>query len=925
MTATPERGDVLASAAAHGLTSAEAAAVLRRDGPNALPPPARPHPVRQLLAQMTHRFALMLWVAAALALLAGMAPLAVAVGVVVVVNGCFAFWQEHRADRAAERLAVLVPSRARVRRDGEVRTVDTAQVVVGDVVLLAAGDRVCADLSVLEAHALSVDESLLTGESVAARPGPGDPLLCGTFVVEGEAEARADRTGTATRLAGISALTRGTGTTRTPLARELDRVVRIVSSTALAVGVVLAGGALLLGLSTVDALVFGLGVMVALVPEGLLPTVTLSLARSAQLMAGRQALVRRLDAVETLGATTFVCTDKTGTLTRNHMTVARVWTPQGEVALPGSDYDPTVPLLPQAPGPAGAGAVRRAARSAALCVQGRAVAGPGGWAADGDPMEAALDVVDRRLTTAPRPVPLRRYPYTAARRRSAVLVPGAGAQGGPVAPAGDAGVADDAGDAGVAEGTHVAAGSGVLHVLGAPESVLAVCVPGEDAARAAARADELAASGLRVVAVARRAASGLADEDDPEHDLLLTGLLALEDPPLDDVAGAVAACHEAGIRLAMVTGDHPATAAAVARQVGLLRGDGPVLVAADLPDDPVALADVLDRPDGAVVARVSPEDKLRIAQALQSRGHVVAMTGDGVNDAPALRVADVGVAMGRGGSDVAREASDLVLLDDHFGTIVAAVELGRATTHNIRRFLTYHLSDNVAELAPFVLWALTAGQVPLAIGVLQVLALDIGTDLLPALALGAEPPHPRALHGPVRAEHLVDRHLLGRAFGVLGLAEAVGSLTTFLVVLLAGGWSWGATPRPALLATASGAAFAAIVLGQLVNAVACRSRTRLVTRLGLRGNPLLPWALASEAAALVLFVGLPPLASLLGGTWPDPRGWACAVVTGGLVALADATHKHLRARRDGDGGGGGGGGDGTVDAGGAVAAPPAGR
>ncbi|QZN86973.1 cation-transporting P-type ATPase [Cellulomonas sp. C5510] len=901
MTATPHPGGGVLTAATEtsGLRSAEAAAALRRDGPNALPPPARPHPVRQLLAQMTHRFALMLWAAAVLALLAGMVPLAAAIGVVVLVNGCFAFWQEYRADRAAERLAVLVPSRARVRRDGEVRTVDTAQVVVGDVVLLAAGDRVCADLTVLDAHALSVDESLLTGESVAARPGPGDPLLCGTFVVEGEAAARADRTGTATRLAGISALTRGTSRSRTPLARELDRVVRVVSYTALAVGVVLAGGALLLGLSTVDALVFGLGVMVALVPEGLLPTVTLSLARSAQQMASRQALVRRLDAVETLGAPTFVCTDKTGTLTRNHMTVARVWTPRGEVALPGSDYDPTVPL-PAAPADDGGAvgvdgatagavdrAVRRAARSAALCVQGRAVLGTAGWAADGDPMEAALDVVDRRLTAAPRPAPLRRYPYTAARRRSAVLVPGAGPAPGPTSPPALPGAGEGA------------ERPDVLHVLGAPESVLAVCVPGDEVARAAVRADELAASGLRVVAVARRTAPGLAAEADPEHDLVLTGLLALEDPPLDDVAGAVAACHEAGIRLAMVTGDHPATAAAVARQVGLLRGSGPVLVAADLPDDPAALAGVLDHPDGAVVARVGPEDKLRIAQALQSRGHVVAMTGDGVNDAPALRVADVGVAMGRGGSDVAREASDLVLLDDRFGTIVAAVELGRATTHNIRRFLTYHLTDNVAELAPFVLWALTAGQVPLAIGVLQVLALDIGTDLLPALALGAEPPHPRTLHGPVRAEHLVDRHLLARAFGVLGLAEAVGSLATFLVVLLAGGWSWGATPRPALLATASGAAFAAIVLGQLVNAVACRSRTRPVTRMGLRGNPLLPWALASEAVALALVLGLPPVASLLGGTWPDPRGWACAVLTGTLVAVADATHKRLRVHHDG--------------------------
>lgn len=848
-----------------GLTSADAAGILRRDGANVLPAPERPHPWRQLLAQLTHRFAAMLWTASGLALLAGMAPLAIAIAVVVLINGGFAFWQEYRADRAAERLAVLVPSRARVRRDGHTRTVDTADVVVGDVVVLAAGDRVCADLTAVEAHALAVDESLLTGESVAARPGPGAALLCGTFVVEGEGEGVVTATGARTRLAGISALTRATNRERTPLSRELDRVVRVVSYSAIAVGLALTGGALALGLDVVGALLFGLGVMVALVPEGLLPTVTLSLARAAQRMAGQSALVRRLDAVETLGSTTIVCTDKTGTLTRNHMTVERVWTPEGECTLAGSDYDPTVALSVDVPW---ADAIRRAARGAALCVRGRAVSLPSGWAADGDPMEAALDVLDRRLSTGPRPRPERRFPYTAARRRSAVI------ERGPAAPD----------------------GSASLHVLGAPESVLSVCRPSAATADASTRAEALAHAGLRVLAVARRDGVSLTDED-PEHDLEVVGLLGLDDPPLDDVAEAVAACHDAGIRLVMVTGDHPATAEAVARQVGLLRGDGPVLVAADLPTDHGAVRSVLDSPDGAVVARVSPEEKLRIAQALRGGGHVVAMTGDGVNDAPALRAADVGVAMGRRGSDVAREASDLVLLDDHFGTIVAAIELGRATTHNIRRFLTYHLTDNVAELAPFVLWALTTGNVPLAIGVLQVLALDIGTDLLPALALGAEPPHARTLHGPVRVEHLIDRHVLVRAFGVLGPTEAAGSLATFLAVLVAGGWSWGSAPAAGLLATASGSAFAAIVVGQLVNAVGCRSRSRSVFSVGLRGNPLLVWALVSELAALVVFVGLPPLVTLLGGSWPSTLGWLGAVATGASVALVDATHKRARGRR----------------------------
>lgn len=854
---------VTATQDAPGLTSAQAASLLDRDGPNLLPLPPRPRQALRLLAQLTHRFAAMLWVAAVLAVAAGMATLGAAIVVVVLVNGVFAFWQEYRADRATERLGALMPSRVRVRRDGQVRTVDTADVVVGDVVMLAAGDRVCADLQLLDAHAFAVDESMLTGESVAARPGPGDPLWCGTFVVEGEGEGVARRTGTGTRLAGIAALTRTTTRERTPLARELDRVVRTISIAAVTTGVLLIGVALLLGLGPVGGFLFGLGVMVALVPEGLLPTVTLSLARAARQMAGRHALVRRLEAVETLGATTFICTDKTGTLTRNHMTVSRVWTPTCEVELPGSDYDPTAPLELEA---ACGSAVHTAARSAALCVQGRAVQAPSGeWVADGDPMEAALDVLDRRLRNGERPRALRRRPYTAARRRSGVVV-------------------DDPSEP---------EQSPRLHVLGAPEAVLAQCRRDRAAAAAGRRADELAELGLRVVAVAQRHGGAVVTDDDPEHDLELVGLLALHDPPRSDVAGAVDACHQAGIRLAMVTGDHPATAAAVARQVGLLRGDGPVLLGDDLPADAVALAAQLDRPEGAVVARVSPEQKLRIAQALRRSGHVVAMTGDGVNDAPALRAADVGVAMGAGGSDVAREAADLVLLDDHFGTIVAAIELGRATAHNIRRFLTYHLTDNVAELAPFALWALTTGNVPLAIGVLQVLALDIGTDLLPAIALGAEPPHARTLHGPVRAEHLIDRPLLVRAFGVLGVAEATGSLATFAFVLWLGGWSWGTTPEPALLAVASGSAFAAIVVGQVVNAMACRSRSRPVWALGVRGNRLLQWAILTELATLALFLGVPPLTELLGGTWPSTAGWAGAVATGALVAVTDSVHETL--------------------------------
>jgi magnesium-transporting ATPase (P-type) len=347
----------------------------------------------------------------------------------------------------------------------------------------------------------------------------------------------------------------------------------------------------------------------------------------------------------------------------------------------------------------------------------------------------------------------------------------------------------------------------------------------------------------------------------------------------------------------MITGDHPATARAIARAVGLLGPDELVLEGHNLPGDDAALGELLDR-DGVVVSRVTPEDKLRIARALRARGHVVAMTGDGVNDGPALQAADIGVAMGRSGTDVAREAADLVLLDDNFATIVAAIEQGRATFANIRRFLTYHLTDNVAELTPFVVWALTGGHFPLAIGVLQVLALDIGTDLLPALALGAEPPSKDALREPPRRErHLFDRALLGRAFGVLGPVEALVEMTAFVAVLAVAGWRPGSPlPGTGTLFAASGAAFGAVVLGQMANAFACRSTSRPPWALDRGANRLLLGAVAVELALLLAFVYLPPLATLLGQAPPAAIGWAIAVCAAPAVLAADAAHKRLKAR-----------------------------
>ncbi|GAA3465309.1 cation-transporting P-type ATPase [Saccharothrix longispora] len=834
--------------AAGGLTSTEAARRLRRDGPNALPAGRGPHPGTLLLKQFVHVFALLLWVAAALAWVAGMPELSIAIALVVVLNGGFAFAQEYRADRAAQRLRDLMPARATVRRDGKPVVVDAAELVVGDEVLLTGGDRVSADARVITVAALAVDESMLTGESVPVRPADGDAVRAGTYVSEGEATVVVTATGGRTQLAGIATLTREAHPPTSPLALRLHRVVTVVGAIAVVVGVAFYGVALLIGLDATEGFLFAVGVTVALVPEGLLPTVTLSLARAAQAMARRNALVRRLDAVETLGATTFICTDKTGTLTRNEMSAVAVWTPAGEAAVTGRGYEPAGEVTGA---PDALTAVRTLAVSALRCTPTAHVDHRDGrWLPVGDPMEVALHVLAARAGVESAVGGGLRHPFDPRRRRSSVVD-----------------------------------GDGV-HVMGAPDSVLPLCAPEPGAVDAVA---ELGERGLRVIAIAWRPGAGDTPEV-AERDLRLRGLVALQDPPRDDVADAVRRCRTAGIKLAMITGDHPATARAIAAQVGLLGPDRLVVEGADLPADDAALGGLLDR-DGVVVARVTPEDKLRIARALQHRGHVVAMTGDGVNDGPALRAADIGVAMGASGTDVAREAADLVLLDDHFGTIVAAVELGRATFANIRRFLTYHLTDNVAELTPFALWALSGGSFPLALSVLQVLALDIGTDLLPALALGAEPPSRRTMDGPARTGGLIDRSVLRRAFGVLGPAEALVSMAAFAIVLHVGGWD---LDDPVLLATASGTAFTAIVLGQLANAFACRSATHPVTT--WRGNRLLLGAIAFEVVVLFLFLYLPPLPHLLGGNPPSALGWALAAATIPVVLLVDAGAKSMRRR-----------------------------
>ena len=844
-----------------GLSAAEAAARLAADGPNELPVPRGRPAILRLAGDLVHAFALMLWVAAALAWIAGLPALTVAIAAVVVLNAGFAFVQEERAGRAADRLRRLMPTRVNVRRDGSTVVIDATEVVRGDRVLLEAGDRIPADGEVTNG-ALQLDTSMLTGESATDVALPGDAIWAGTFAVEGDGEMAVTATGGHTRVAALAALSSKATKSRTPLTIELERLVRSIAVIAVAIGLVFFAVLLMFGRPVEDGLIVAIGVTVALVPEALLPTVTLSLAWGAEQMSHRNVLVRNLEAVETLGSTTFICTDKTGTLTCNEMAVTAVWTPVGDVVVDGVGYAPSPPVaLEDSPARVEIERVLRlgVAASTGYIAQD---ATTGGWVAHGEPMDAAIDSCAQRIgvdTAVIREAGHRgqRFPFDARRRLTSIVL-------------------DDR-----------------VIVKGAPDAVLARCAG--DPAAANNAIDAFVARGLRVLAVADRACAGETMEPDQlEEGLELVGLIALEDPPRDGVLEALVACRVAGIKVAMLTGDHPGTASAIARRIGLAGDDGLVVSGDELPTDDDELGRLLDR-DGVVVARVTPEDKLRIARALRARGHTVAMTGDGVNDAPSLQEADIGIAMGLAGSDVAREAADLVLLDDHFASIVAGIEQGRATFINIRRFLTYHLTDNVAELTPFAIWAASGGRFPLALGVLQILALDLGTDTLSAVALGAEPAPPHTLEQPPITGRLLNHTVARRAFALMGPVVASLTMCAFVASLVGSGWRIGdEMPADDVLMAASGAAFLTVVLAQTANAFACRSNRLTPWELGWTSNRLLVPAVSIELAFSLLVLTLPWFADVLGHSIPDLWGATVALISVPIVFAIDALDKRRR-------------------------------
>ncbi len=885
-----------------GLTTDEARRRLAQDGPNELPV-SRPRRIfLEVVSQFANMFVVVLVVAAGLTLLTYLwsvprdsANLILALGImaVVVLNALIGFFQEHSAERTAQALQAMVPHQARVLRDGELTQIPADQLVRGDLVLLDAGDEVSADCRVVESHALYVEMAALTGESQpVARSDEAslqarEPLesrncvFMGTSVTNGTGKAAVFATGLDTQFGRIYRLTTEVRRETSPLQRQVNDMARRVALVAIGAGAALFAVRILSGNSTTTSFIFALGVMVALVPEGLPATLSVSLAIAVRRMAQRHALIKRLVAVETLGSTNVICTDKTGTLTKGEMTIQQIYVDGATARVTGIGYSPEGSLDDVA-------GVRELLVAAGLCCDARLLppAADVGWRILGDPTEGAILVacakagVDLAAENARTPR-VGVFPFDADRKIMTTLHQGEGA-------------------------VRACAKGSPQAILERCTSVVAagrvVALDEDQRHRVSAANDDMASSALRVLGVAvKTLASEHVDQDTAESELTLLGLVGMLDPPRAEVTTAVDACRRAGVRIFMVTGDYGLTAEAIARRVGIIHeGAASVVTGRDLDemsDD--ALVATLGGNEQIVFARVRPEHKLRIVLALESSGYVVAVTGDGANDAPALKRASVGVAMSEGGTDVARAAAEMLLLDDSFVSIAAAIELGRAVYQNIRHILVYLFSHNLAELAPIL--AATAVGFPLVpLSALQVLAIDLGSDVLPALALGAQPPEAGTMDRPPRSadEHLFSWGLV-RRFLFLGTIESLGVVVIFFWrvhgahLAFADFRSSNPTYREALTMTQAG-----IVVSQFFNSFTVRTERESVLRAGVFSNPALVAAGVVGLSLMACISYVPVLQRVFNTAALSVTDWLVLLVLGVTLLGSDEVRKALLRHRD---------------------------
>jgi calcium-translocating P-type ATPase len=843
----------------NGLSQAEAIQRLIEYGPNRIDKVGGEPFGLVLVKEFIHFFALILWLAAGMAFFAesrqpgsGMDKLGYAILGVIVINGLFSFWQQFRAERAIVALEKLLPQYVTALRDGKNGLILASDLAPGDVILLQEGDNVPADCRLLETFSLRVNNATVTGESMPkardAEPSyeeellhARNTLLAGTSIVSGEGRAVVFATGMHTEFGKIAHLTQTAKAAISPLQQEIARLSRIVAFLAFSIGVVFFFIGQAIGLSFWGNFIFAIGIIVALVPEGLLPALTLALAMATQRMAKRNALIRHLPSVETLGSATVICTDKTGTLTENRMSVSTLYL-NGQVLAP-TEVRRQYELVR---------IYQRFFENAMLCHNLKETQVAGKMQILGDPMEVALAQMAKNCLgeniTYPK---INEVPFDTDRKRLSTI--------------------------------HQTPSGPILYCKGALEMLLPLCnrvhmgnqikpLTTEILEAYTLTLENMARDGLRVLAFAWRELEDGHHDDGAkmERNLTLCGMVGLDDPPRPEVRDAIGKCRDAGIKVIMVTGDHPHTALAIGRQIGQIQSETPLIITGEklrkLSEIQLRLA--LDAPD-IIFARVGADQKMRIVSALQKKKHIVAVTGDGVNDAPALKMADIGIAMGVTGTDVAKAAADMILLDDNFASIVAAIEEGRAVYDNIRKFLTYILTSAIPELVPYLVFALF--KIPLPLTIIQILAVDLGTDMLPALGLGADPPAPGIMLKPPRSrkERLLNWPLLLRAYLFLGLLEAAAAMAAYFFVLQGSNWSWGeqlASNDPIYL-QATTACLGTIILMQVFNVFLCKTPERSLFGAGNFTNQLLLWGVAFEIT-IILTIVYTPWGHFIFGTAP---------------------------------------------------------
>lgn len=862
-----------------GLSTAEAEERLRRYGKNILREEARETRLQVFLRQFKSILIIILIVAAAVSFAVGEPLDAAAILIIVFLNAILGFTQEWQAGEAIAALKKMLVQRAVVIRDGERREIDAPEIVPGDLVVVEMGERVPADIYLIEATSLQVDEAPLTGESAPVDKAPGslppetplaersNMIFAGTTVVNGHGRGYVVATGMQTEFGLIAGLSQQVEDETTPLARQMDRLGRDLGLIALGIAAIAVVIGLLQQRELLEMFLVGVSLAVAVIPEGLPAVVTLTLALGVKNMMQRNCLIRHLPASETLGAVSVICTDKTGTLTRNEMTVVRVWTPEAEVDVTGAGYIPEgefilggAPIDPLAdPG------LRRFLQTVLICNHASLGHGEEGWRIFGTPTEGALVVAAAKagLSREDLPEPVKEFSFNSTRKRMTVICPGR-------------------------EG-----GGYIACVKGAPEVLLerstrmlrgGSAVPLTDGLRREVllAIEGYASQGLRVLGAACRPLSTAADwtPEAVEDDLIFLGFAGIVDPPRPEAAEAISLCRSAGIDVIMITGDNPLTASAIARVLGL-SSEG-ALTGADiesLSDD--ELAERLRTTN--VLSRVTAEHKLRVVDLLSRDRKVIAMTGDGVNDAPALKKASIGIAMGIKGTDAARESSDMVLVDDNFASIVAGVEEGRREYDNIARFTRYLLSSNVGEIVAIV-GGLLLG-LPLILIPVQILWINLVTDGFTALALGLEPAERDVMQRRPRDPE-----------------EPILNRNAYLVILLLGAWLGLLTLHAFLgvyevdLDRARTMAFTGLVIFEVYNVLNFRSFRFPLYRIGFFSNPALILAILGTLALQAVVVYVPLMQIFLGTAPLTLADWGLLAILGLPVLIAGEVYKVLRLR-----------------------------